>query len=925
MANNILFNGIKRVPGDITNQDGDLMECINLESVSGELKPVPLPQKVMSKFTDNLIGVHNIENDKNFVTLKKDKDDSIIKIYSNIGTSIYITGEDGNNADSLTFYDTEIFSVEFVGNVIVFSTNKGMKYLRWMDTKNKYIILSSDKLNVPDMRFWIKDDSIFLKRNAIDVNVSSSKVGINNDGHLYFSDSEAAFTAIEQTLKTEAKNIISDAHDKCRFLFPFFIRYGIRMFDGSYYYISQPILMQPSNDKPALFYTVSAMNVTSTNPGAVNIAHLQLFCSCSEMMFSISQYTLPDEFKDLITYLDVFISPMFYNYKDDFDNNDYNDLFFNNSQFINVEYDDSWNMLKDYTGKKYCKQEITHVISDNIRYEVNRINLTQKADGTYYNMSLGKFPIVDNNVQFDNVTNNGIFFRVKSFNINELKSGKYETMKDIDINEITSMPSLQENAFTISDIYSKVSYNYNNRIILGDIYRRNISSDYKFGLIATGEWGQNDYKVNNISYHNKVQDYWFDIDMTTNFVVAVSNGTFLFYPNADCDKLYVEIDGLGYIIPMVEHNVLNGSYWFDGFKSFIENKGSFVTDVIQSNSDVNSFSREQNLIFQSNVSNPFSFNVNNTVEVGKRAITGIIANMQAVSQGQFGQYPLMIFTEDGIYSLGIASDGTFNDFSPISTDILKGDKDINRKPFVSANQCVIFLSERGLMAASGSSVLCISESLDGNVMNPGNDFVPKNSVDFISSDDILEEYMDNMTGACLDGTEFKTFCNDAFLSYDYSHDRIIILNSNYEYSYIYSIRYKTWYKIYSSGIRYKSAINNFTETYLQGDNNSIYDVMQEDNSKFINGLFISRPIRFSNDNYKTIKRILHRVQKTDSESFVKMLLYGSRDGNTFYQITSLRGTSFRSFVFIIYVHLRPNDRYSYLSVDWEEKLNDKLR
>ena len=204
-----------------------------------------------------------------------------------------------------------------------------------------------------------------------------------------------------------------------------------------------------------------------------------------------------------------------------------------------------------------------------------------------------------------------------------------------------------------------------------------------------------------------------------------------------------------------------------------------------------------------------------------------------------------------------------------------------------------------------------------------------------------------------DNSDFKTFAKTGFLAYDYAHNRVLLLNVNKDYQYVFSLNTGLWSKQISytnlgsiqvssvpaqsdrstptiTVVPMKAAFNNYTEMYLQDTGGHLYktmDVTSENvqNSLYQYGYFISRPIRFGTDEYKTITRMLHRHTHYATNSFVKAALYGSRDGVKYGRVNTLRGMSYQYYIFVVYTYLKPNERYSYLSVDFETRLSDKLR
>ena len=214
----------------------------------------------------------------------------------------------------------------------------------------------------------------------------------------------------------------------------------------------------------------------------------------------------------------------------------------------------------------------------------------------------------------------------------------------------------------------------------------------------------------------------------------------------------------------------------------------------------------------------------------------------------------------------------------------------------------------------------------------------------------------NLIGRTSDDTSFRDFVKSGFLAFDYAHNRVLMLRSDMDYQYVYSLGTGLWSKqiVYNNlqscqlsivpsntlpgqrGIKMidtipmKAAVNDYTEMYLQDNDGWLYktmDLMEQNASKqlYQYGYFVSRPVRFGTDEYKTITRVLNRHTHFADKSFVKMALYGSRDGKDFGRINTLRGMSYQYFIFVIYTYLMPNERYSYLSVDFDTRMTNKLR
>lgn len=103
-------------------------------------------------------------------------------------------------------------------------------------------------------------------------------------------------------------------------------------------------------------------------------------------------------------------------------------------------------------------------------------------------------------------------------------------------------------------------------------------------------------------------------------------------------------------------------------------------------------------MFTSVVNNPFVFDASGDNTIGTGKIIGIVANTESVSQGQFGQYPLLVFTDEGIYAMSVTSEGLYGSVHPISREVCN-----NPDSITPTDRLVYFTSDKGLMAISGGT------------------------------------------------------------------------------------------------------------------------------------------------------------------------------------------------------------------------------
>lgn len=107
--------------------------------------------------------------------------------------------------------------------------------------------------------------------------------------------------------------------------------------------------------------------------------------------------------------------------------------------------------------------------------------------------------------------------------------------------------------------------------------------------------------------------------------------------------------------------------------------------------------RELNKMKVSEVDNPMAFSNASTYQVSNGTILNIATNAMRVSEGQFGQYPLYVFTTKGIYAMNVGgAEAVYTTVhAPVSFDIPIA------KHLCSTNNGVAFVSERGIKFITG--------------------------------------------------------------------------------------------------------------------------------------------------------------------------------------------------------------------------------
>ena len=255
-------------------------------------------------------------------------------------------------------------------------------------------------------------------------------------------------------------------------------------------------------------------------------------------------------------------------------------------------------------------------------------------------------------------------------------------------------------------------------------------------------------------------------------------------------------------------------------------------------------------------------------QIGTGSIIGISSNTVALSQGQYGEFPLIVFTTEGVYSCGLATDKLkYQQILPISREICN-----NAKSICQVDNGVFFSSEKGLMVISGTQVLSVSdvvkgepEKIDSSVSNSA--IANVNLVE-------LSDYMSKK-----DFIEYLKGCEIVYL---YKKNKLLITNKNETYSYFYDLTNKTFTKI---SHKYDYAIPNYPNDLLvcndaDTQHSYVYEFPIESEDENIETMIETRAIKLGTEDIKSSYRVvLKGLFKTDgdTENHLGIYVFGSLD------------------------------------------------
>ncbi|MBF1415453.1 MAG: hypothetical protein HXN33_07730, partial [Prevotella histicola] len=890
MNKEIKYNGLSTVPPDNTCQDGDSAMLLNLVPEDGALKPVSAP-KLLLQLGENkkVIYIHKTISFSNYII----QDIKTFELYVlNANEKLF------ERAVSLGAYRS-LSHVNAIGNTLLLFTEEYIIYFLWK--QGQYVMLGNHVPNL-QLSFGLRGKPRIYSlsdESHSTFNVNFERIDESRLYEVWTEDNQKKITS--QIMAKVNKFLADQTIKEGRFALPFFVRYALRLYDGSLVCHSAPILMNPSTKTaPVVFW-----NRVSGKEG-----YTEAECDIMLVSAGIDYQLLPDgenshlrmnDWKDIIKSVDVFISKPIYTYDQSGNCKSFADTDNLDTKFIGALD------ISRFSDEKTI--EIAGLINVPVRkraedtallpISVNGIDLTnntlggrENPLGKYYvewkysklytlffskdstypktTISLPEYTDDKNREMLENVQN---FYFLKSISINELSTSE---RKDIVVNKeylqsLTTRETMTDDYLSHDRITAKYSQTYNGRINLSGI-RRELFQGFMAGSMfsyannSEASWelkkdgkvvldfGSLDYR--DISIQTMIEEggerYIVNSYVSSHLAPFVSSmytngdfaptswGCYVFYPNTHATMMRIHAGIDTYEVKLKPHDFLNGAYGVIDYE-LIRKQNTTHTEPptkLENIIDV------PNKIYTSEINNPFFFPVTGINTIGTGRILGIATAAKALSEGQFGQFPLYAFTDEGVWALEVNSTGGYSAKQPITRDVCLSSKSITQ-----IDSAVLFTTDRGIMLLQGSQAMCISDVLNGENAVP---------ITVLPKIDKILEYADLSKGT-LRILPFMDFVRDCRMIYDYEHQRIIAYNTSKEYNcnyaYIFSLKSKQWGMIQSN---ITDNVNSYPDALAVLNDGSLVNFSDE-TDEIYKSIVVSRPIKLdAYDIHKSVDTIIQR-------------------------------------------------------------------
>lgn len=282
------------------------------------------------------------------------------------------------------------------------------------------------------------------------------------------------------------------------------------------------------------------------------------------------------------------------------------------------------------------------------------------------------------------------------------------------------------------------------------------------------------------------------------------------------------------------------------------------------------YEERRNVLKVSPADNPFTFPAAMTYAPSQGEVVALASNTVAISQGQFGQHPLYVFCNDGIWAMAVDATGSmaYTASYPLSREIC-----VNADTVCGVDSGVVFAGEQGVMLLSGGKMQPLSLGMEGG--EPLSD---------ISGNPIVSKLygMMGFSGMHEYGS-FKEYLHGAVAAYLPSHGEVLFANRNYGFCYIFSLRSALWSRVVAAVSGFVRS-NSFLKAFQPYGSGSKVLVMSKEHSGNNSVLLLTRPQTWGAKLHKRIMQLLlHTYAKPNPIQNIMMpvvacYLLGSNDG-----------------------------------------------
>lgn len=900
-------------PSDYSSRDGDCSIMHNVVVRDGEVRPMHDP---VLKYTSEyrVLFVHKMTKVTNVICYDPDR-----------GKLKYANAEglkdiNASNTGDVCAMEKLPNSVKSIGNILICDTDEGTLYIRF-DGK-KYVFLGNGLPELPKIAFGLHNTMhaenghypvdrkpTFSSLNSINVDVRCNESTLR-----LINDNIDEFEGVYNALMAKVMESESYASGNGGFNQPFFVRYAFRLYDGSTSRVSAPVLMVPQDMPPA----VSVIGYDMARPGGGN--DISFFRS--EVMSYLRYCVMSSQelmvWGDIIKGIDIFISAPIRTYVQSMTAQDY--IGQNGpregitSTILSAHYSVRPERIPTTYGARdtvdgFHNYTVSAIDDDGTidytKFEAYKANWPAPEKSQYEHSGIFLAPLKTAAELSREMSEVSTFYHISSIPLQELSGTQsFGKFKRVVINSgvldtLTTRETLVEDYLSNYTIKSPKSIVYNGRIIKAGDYR-DITTNFTLDTMTQYIFKRDTFGTAGcyVRLAKSGADYLVPLGRCS--LPLESKGNWLCYPDPDATELIFSpatpVGGvLYYYVPLKRHDLLQCAYWqpentdtsfgYGYFKNYYSSSPPIGED--------HTLVPVRSSVYMSEVNNPFVFPARYATNVGTGDVLALATATKALSEGQFGQFPIYAFTTEGIWAIEIDAEGKMIARSPITRDVCT-----NPDAIISIDDAIIYPSLRDVMMISGSETKSLTSSLRDRIPLLSQ-FPHMDS--FVTIIELCGKYFEN--GSLPLGVKIAEYANmeGTVSGYNPQMGQILLSNPKTSYSFVLDVESGFWST--TDNEYFVGYVNDYPATLLTRIDNNVYDLSVIDYTKTKPSFLMTRPITFDDpDIYKSV-RDLH-VRGNFVKGSVFTALYGSQDCKVWNYISSSASE---------YIHLRAGSGYKYIA------------
>lgn len=268
------------------------------------------------------------------------------------------------------------------------------------------------------------------------------------------------------------------------------------------------------------------------------------------------------------------------------------------------------------------------------------------------------------------------------------------------------------------------------------------------------------------------------------------------------------------------------------------------------------FYTDLNRVQVSKNSNPLVYSAFNSYQIGgsQERIKALASQSTPVSTGQFGQYPLTIFTSEGTWLLQGSASGEmlYNQIIPLNKEVAF------EKSICQLGPSILYASRDGIKLLGGGDLKNMSSVLHGTpsdvlVYDTHYNLFTDNGTNYVD----LIDYVST--------EDFRNFMDDNVrIVFDRIHKEIIVSNDAYfendkKYSWVFNVDTASWHKITDSWSDFIWIDSKPYGIKVANGMQRLYDIEDESGRMAAKDIMLqTRVMKLGGLNYKKIKQLVER-------------------------------------------------------------------